>query len=159
MIPTHTRADTFGMAQADTGRTDMTTEEIEALVDRFDLQQPDSHMGSAYMQSEPGYGDWVRFEDHAAALTALLADLAAAVARAEKAEGRCLPNKLIGRAQSLALYRWEDWDVADMASAVKVIQAAAALPADAGEGMPINWRDEPTAIVEDDEPQIGRDYA
>ena len=24
---------------------------------------------------------------------------------------------------------------------------------------PINWRDDPTAIVEDDEPMIGRDYA
>lgn len=24
---------------------------------------------------------------------------------------------------------------------------------------PINWRDDPDAIVEDDEPQIGRDYA
>jgi hypothetical protein len=24
---------------------------------------------------------------------------------------------------------------------------------------PINWRDDPSAIVEDDDPQVGRDYA
>lgn len=69
----------------------------------------------------------------AVALTALQADLAAAVAAKEAAEGRCLTATTIGRAQSLALYRWEDWDVADMASAVKVIQAVAALPDAKGE--------------------------
>lgn len=29
----------------------------------------------------------------------------------------------------------------------------------AGTTDPINWRDDPAAIVEDDEPMVGRDYA
>lgn len=34
-------------------------------VKRYDLEQPDSHMGSAKMQRED-YGDWVSFEDYTA---------------------------------------------------------------------------------------------
>lgn len=34
-------------------------------VKRYDLQQAESHMGSAYMQ-EDDYGDWVRYSDLAA---------------------------------------------------------------------------------------------
>jgi hypothetical protein len=43
-------------------------------VKRYDLEQPDSHMGSASMKEEPQIGDWVRYEDYEA-LAALLAEL------------------------------------------------------------------------------------
>lgn len=42
-------------------------------VKRYDLEQPDSYMGSAKMQRED-YGDWVSFEDYAA-LRARLAEV------------------------------------------------------------------------------------
>jgi hypothetical protein len=38
----------------------------EVDVERFDLDQPDSHMGSASMVIQPRHGDWVRYEDYAA---------------------------------------------------------------------------------------------
>jgi hypothetical protein len=35
-------------------------------VERFDLEQPTEHMGSASMDPAPGYGDWVRYSDYVA---------------------------------------------------------------------------------------------
>ncbi len=58
------------------------TDKIAETVARFDLEQPDSHMSSATMKREDGYGEWVRFTDY----EALARDLAAARDRAEKAE-------------------------------------------------------------------------
>ena len=58
-----------------------TDEELEA-VERFDLEQPTEHMGSASMDPAPGYGDWVRYSDYAALSAerdALKAELAEAV--------------------------------------------------------------------------------
>ena len=64
-------------------------------VERFDLEQPETHMGLAYMQSE-SYGDYVRYSDYAILRTekhadaecimALRAELDAAITRAEDAE-------------------------------------------------------------------------
>ena len=39
---------------------------------RFDLEQPETHMGSASMYPQPGYGDWVKHEDAAAALADMI---------------------------------------------------------------------------------------
>jgi hypothetical protein len=52
------------------------TDAIPKTAERFDLQQPDNHMGLACMQAEP-YGDYVRHSDYAA----LSAQLEAANAR------------------------------------------------------------------------------
>jgi hypothetical protein len=41
------------------------TDAIPKTAERFDLQQPDNHMGLACMQAEP-YGDYVRHSDYAA---------------------------------------------------------------------------------------------
>jgi hypothetical protein len=89
--------------------THPTNNELEA-VERFDLEQPTEHMGSASMDPAPGYGDWVRYSDYAAlsaerddqkkarilavrswtedmvSLTAALEDCSNAEARAEAAE-------------------------------------------------------------------------
>ena len=53
--------------------TDLTAPEA---VERFDLEQPTEHMGSASMKPEPGYGDWVRYTDYAALSAALEAERA-----------------------------------------------------------------------------------
>lgn len=65
----------------------MTDAELDALVGltRFDLEQADSHMGSASMSQED-YGDWVRYDDASSAITTLRAQLAAETARADRAE-------------------------------------------------------------------------
>ena len=55
-----------------TNKIDLTPEAVE----RFDLEQPDSHMGSASMVIQPRHGDWVRYEDFAA-LSARLAEVEA----------------------------------------------------------------------------------
>lgn len=67
--------------------THPTDAELDALVGltRFDLEQAESHMGSASM-SQQDYGDWVRYDDASSAITALRAHLAAANARADRAE-------------------------------------------------------------------------
>ena len=52
---------------------------------------------------------------------------------------------------------WHDDLAAAQARAQAAYQTAALEPA--VQPNKINWRDDPAAIVEDDEPQIGRDYA
>ena len=116
----------------------------------------------------------------------LLADIAAAVARAEKAEEEVAwqaeqrhgafrrrymnapedPHVEVlcerygyGAVMDAASRLWARKDSIGAFYVGGCIGVRAALPADAGEGKPINWRDDPSAIVEDDEPQIGRDYA
>jgi hypothetical protein len=54
----------------------MTQDLTPEAVARYDLDQPDSHMGSATMKREDGYGDWVRFTDYEA-LAAKLAEVTA----------------------------------------------------------------------------------
>ncbi len=49
------------------------TDASKEAVARYDLEQPDTHMGSATMKLEPGFGDWVRFSDYEA-LSAKLAE-------------------------------------------------------------------------------------
>jgi hypothetical protein len=42
---------------------------------------------------------------------------------------------------------------------IEIVATIRARKGGAAQPAPINWRDDPSAIVEDDEPQIGRDYA
>jgi hypothetical protein len=58
----------------------------EVDVERFDLEQPDSHMGSASMVIQPRHGDWVRYEDFAA-LSARLAEVEAERDEADRRAG------------------------------------------------------------------------
>lgn len=111
------------------------------------------------------YGNLTGAERHSLAdiLTALVAERDAAVARAEKAEGAVkktqrffsvtMPKMNIGDSFLDA----EDFGIWNEA-AIATSAAFAALPDAKGE-KPINWAKDPDAIVEDDEPQIGRDYA
>ena len=46
------------------------TDKNTPAVERLDLEQPDSHMGRAYMKGEP-YGDYVRYKDYRAILSSL----------------------------------------------------------------------------------------
>jgi hypothetical protein len=55
----------------------MTVDITPENVARYDLEQPDSHMGSASMR-EDSLGDWVRFDDYAA-LAARLAEVEAEI--------------------------------------------------------------------------------
>jgi hypothetical protein len=54
----------------------MTEDTTPEAVERFDLEQPTEHMGSASMDPAPGYGDWVRYSDYAALSVALEAEKA-----------------------------------------------------------------------------------
>ena len=70
------------------------------------------------------------------------------------------PDKIVGSTWNL--YGTRDGlfitDLKDDEAAKAAAQADYEAAPDQGE-RPINWRDDPDAVVEDDEPQIGRDYA
>jgi hypothetical protein len=58
-------------------------------VERFDLEQPTEHMGSASMDRAPGYGDWVRYSDYVALSAALEAERASHTATLKDAQDEC----------------------------------------------------------------------
>ena len=90
---------------------DLTPEAVE----RFDLEQPTEHMGSALMKPEQGYGDWVRYTDYAA----LSAAHAAALVREQDANVKALVEAATRLADA-----WDKDAMDGIGPAVRQVRAA-----------------------------------